>query len=215
MTHLAILISGRGSNMQALVDSAACASADITVVANRADAAGLDFAHQRGIPVAVIEHRQFATREAFDRQLHEQLVDAGIDWVFLAGFMRILTPSFVNAWNGKLINIHPSRLPRYPGLNCHQRALDAGDSTAGASVHFVTEELDGGPVIIQSIVDILPGDTADQLAERVLVSEHRIYPLAASWVISGKARLCQDQCCFDNQPISSPIQWQDGQWSLT
>ena len=194
--RLAILISGSGSNLQAFIDHIAAGElhADIAVViSNKADALGLQRAAAAGIATAAIDHRQFADRAAFDRELLARVQSFAPDLVILAGFMRILTPEFLRPFSGRLLNIHPSLLPKYPGLNTHQRALDAGDDSAGATVHFVTEELDGGPPIIQAPVPIKAGDTAAELAARVLQVEHRIYPLAAQWFASGRLRL-QDNC---------------------
>ncbi len=177
----AILISGRGSNMEALIEAARDPGypADIRLVlSNRAAAAGLASARAKGIEAIAIPHRDFASREAFDEQVSRELEARGIELVALAGFMRILSPAFIRRWAGRLVNIHPSLLPKYPGLDTHARAIAAGDKEAGASVHEVTEILDGGPVIAQEKVPILAGDTADTLAARVLEAEHRLYPQA-------------------------------------
>lgn len=175
---LAILISGRGSNMLALAK--ACQSGELAaqvglVISNRPDAPGLEAAKQLGIKTAVIDHTTFASREAFDQALHDELSALQPSWIVLAGFMRILTPHFVNQWPGSIINIHPSLLPRYPGLDTHRRAIEAGDTEAGASVHVVTPELDAGPVITQVKVPILRDDTPDTLGRRVLNLEHELY----------------------------------------
>ncbi|MFA5630259.1 MAG: phosphoribosylglycinamide formyltransferase [Porticoccaceae bacterium] len=187
--RLAVLISGRGSNMAALLD--ACRQGHIhgeivAVVSNKADAAGLDVAREAGIPALVVDHRSFANREEFDAALFNEVMKFAPDFVVLAGFMRILTAAFVRPLAGKLINIHPSLLPKYPGLDTHQRAIDAGDAEAGATVHFVTEQLDGGPGIIHAKVPILAGDSADDLARRVLAQEHRIYTEAVRLLCSGQ-----------------------------
>lgn len=202
--RLAVLISGRGSNLQAFIEASAggALSADIAVViSNNPDAAGLELAARAGIPTRSIDHRQYPSREAFDAALAEAVEQWQVDLVILAGFMRILTPIFILPFSGRLLNVHPSLLPRYPGLNTHQRALDAGDREAGVTVHFVTLELDGGPPIVQARVPILPGDTAQTLADRVIVQEHRIYPLAAQWVLSGRLRLTDQGACLDGEPI--------------
>ena len=202
--RLAVLISGRGSNLQAFIEASAggALSADIAVViSNNPDAAGLELAARAGIPTRSIDHRQYPSREAFDAALAEAVGQWEVDLVILAGFMRILTPNFILPFSGRLLNVHPSLLPRYPGLNTHQRALDAGDREAGVTVHFVTLELDGGPPIVQARVPILPGDTAQTLADRVIVQEHRIYPLAAQWVLSGRLRLTEQGACLDGEPI--------------
>lgn len=180
---LAILISGRGSNMRALVESGLPVS---LVLSNRADAAGLDFARSRGIATAVVEHRAFARREAFDEALAAAIDRHAPRLVALAGFMRVLTPAFVQRYAGRLLNIHPSLLPAFPGLDTHARALGAGVKVHGCTVHFVTEELDAGPIVIQAAVPVLPADSPAALAARVLEQEHRIYPRAARWFLDGR-----------------------------
>jgi phosphoribosylglycinamide formyltransferase 1 len=187
----AILISGRGSNMAAIIEAARALDypADIVLVgSNKQDAAGLERAASAGIQTFAISQKDFDNREAFDRAMHEKLVAAGVELVALAGFMRILSPWFCDTWKGRLLNIHPSLLPKYKGLDTHQRAIDAGDKVHGCTVHFVTPDLDDGPTILQAEVPILPNDTADLLAVRVLTEELRIYPLALAAVASGKVR---------------------------
>ena len=188
---MAILISGRGSNMAALVAAAQAADypAEIALVlSNRPDAKGLGTAREAGLVTAVVDHTRFGKdREAFDRALHATLEARHIDIVCLAGFMRVLTPAFVGRWSGRIINIHPSLLPEFKGLDTHERALAAGATRHGATVHFVAPELDSGPIIAQESVPVLPGDTADTLAARVLEVEHRIYPLALKRVAEGRA----------------------------
>ena len=186
MKNIVILISGRGSNMEAIVRACAAEAwpARIAaVISNRADAAGLDFAQANGIATAVVDHTRFASREAFDQQLAEAIDAFRPDVVALAGFMRILTPGFVQRYDGRLVNIHPSLLPLFPGLHTHQRAIDAGCKVAGASVHFVTADLDHGPIIGQATVPVLPGDTEQSLAARVLEREHVLYPAALRWLV--------------------------------
>ncbi|WP_374331183.1 phosphoribosylglycinamide formyltransferase [Aestuariivirga sp.] len=181
----AILISGRGSNMMALVEAASAADfpAEIAcVVSNRADAKGLDFAAGRGIPIRVIDHKAFASREAFEAALDAYLRSMNVEAIALAGFMRVLTAQFIAGWDGRMINIHPSLLPAYKGLHTHERAIADGAKVAGCSVHLVTAELDGGPVLLQAEVPVLAGDTPDVLAARVLKEEHRIYPQALAWL---------------------------------
>ncbi|MEP4484044.1 MAG: phosphoribosylglycinamide formyltransferase [Halioglobus sp.] len=202
--RLGILISGRGSNMQAFIQ--ACAkrqlNADIAVViSNNPDAAGLELAQEAGIPTQAVDHRQFESREAFDAALVECLQGHRVDLVILAGFMRILTPTFISPYAGRLLNIHPSLLPKYPGLNTHQRALDAGDSEAGVTVHFVTPELDGGPPILQARVSIEVDDTAESLASRVISKEHTIYPLAANWFVNERLTLKDGKACLDGEAL--------------
>lgn len=175
---LAILISGRGSNMLALAN--ACTQGRLNariglVISNRPDAAGIDSAAKLGLNTCVIDHTVFPSRKAFDEALHLELTALQPQWIVLAGFMRILTPEFVNLWQGRILNIHPSLLPLHPGLDTHRRAIDAGDSEAGASVHVVTPELDAGPVITQVRVPISPGDTPESLGKRVLDQEHELY----------------------------------------
>ncbi|CAM3870782.1 phosphoribosylglycinamide formyltransferase [Litorimonas haliclonae] len=181
----AILISGRGSNMVALVEAAQLETfpAEIVgVISNRPGAAGLEKAQALKVPTAVVDHKNYKTREAFEHALHEQLLSMEAELVCCAGFMRILTPWFVSNWQDRLINIHPSLLPKYKGLNTHQRAIDAGDSETGCSVHWVTEDLDAGAVILQDSVTISPNDTADLLAARLLPIELSLYPKALSKV---------------------------------
>jgi len=202
--RLVVLLSGSGSNLQAFIDEIAAGALPARiagVISNRADALGLERAARAGIATAVIDHKRFDSREAFDTALLAQVEAFAPDLVILAGFMRILTPVFVRPLAGRLLNIHPSLLPLYPGLNTHQRALDAGDAAAGATVHFVTEELDGGPSIVQARVDVVPGDSAATLAARVLEQEHRIYPLAARWFAQGRLQLRDHRAMLDNEPL--------------
>ena len=207
---LVVLISGNGSNLQAIIDQ--CADKHINasicrVISNKADVKGLARAEAAGITTQVIDHTQYADRETFDAALIEVIDQCKPDLVVLAGFMRILTEGFVTHFKGRLINIHPSLLPKHQGLNTHQRAIDAGDSEAGASVHFVTEELDGGPVIAQAKVPVEANDTAETLAKRVLTVEHSIFPAVIGWVADKRLHLENNQIVFDQQTLSSPIQW--------
>ena len=200
--RLAILISGRGSNLQAFID--ACADGSLTadiavVVSNNPDAAGLQRATEAGLPTRTVNHRDYDSRETFDAALVHALAEFEPDLVILAGFMRILTPVFIEPFAGRLMNVHPSLLPKYPGLNTHQRAIDAGDSEAGVTVHYVTQELDGGPPIIQARVPVLADDDADALAARVVVREHVIYPLAASWHLQGRLKLAAAGAILDGE----------------
>ena len=180
--RLAILISGRGSNMEAILDAAqdpAYPAKPVLVLSNRPDAKGLETAARAGIPTAAIDHTTFGKdREAFERAMQDQLKEADVEIIALAGFMRVLTPWFVNKWQGRMINIHPSLLPKYKGLDTHQRALDAGDTEAGCTVHWVSPGVDDGEIIQQASLPILPGDTADSLAARLLPVEHQLYPEA-------------------------------------
>ena len=192
MKRIVILISGRGSNMEAIVRACEAEGWDARVAAvlsNRADAAGLAFAAARGIATAVVDHRSFASREAFDAALVEAVDAHAPDLLLLAGFMRILTPGFVQRYEGRLLNIHPSLLPAFPGLHTHRRAIEAGCKLTGATVHFVTADLDHGPIVAQAVVPVLPDDTEDALAERVLAREHVLYPLAVRWFVDDLLRV--------------------------
>jgi phosphoribosylglycinamide formyltransferase 1 len=192
MKAIVILISGRGSNMRSLVQ--ACATQGwnarvAAVISNRADAPGLAFARARGIATQVVDHRGFATRAEFDAALADAVASCAPDIVALAGFMRILGPEFVQRFAGRLVNIHPSLLPAFTGLHTHRRALQAGCKVAGATVHFVTSELDHGPIIAQAVVPVWPDDTEDVLAQRVLEREHVLYPLALGWMVRDELRI--------------------------
>ena len=189
---IVVLISGRGSNMEAIVEACAREGWDArvsAVISNRADAAGLVYAAARGIATAVVDHRAFPRREAFDAALARAIDAHAPDLLLLAGFMRILTPGFVQRYEGRLLNIHPSLLPLFPGLHTHRRALDAGCKAAGATVHFVTAELDHGPIVAQAVVPVLAGDDEDALGARVLEREHVLYPLAVRWFVQDALRI--------------------------
>jgi phosphoribosylglycinamide formyltransferase-1 len=196
--RVAVLISGRGSNMAALVEAARDKSypAEIwLVVANRPDAAGLNHARDAGIATTIVDHTSYGEdREAFESALQAALESAGIELVCLAGFMRLLTPGFVEHWQGRMLNIHPSLLPAFKGLNTHERALSAGVRIHGATAHFVVPEMDSGPIIAQGAVPVNEGDTPESLAERVLAVEHRIYPLALRLVAGGRVQLDGARC---------------------
>lgn len=201
---LVVLISGNGSNLQAFLDAikSGALHADIrAVISNRPEAPGLIRAQNAGIDTDVLDHREFASREAFDVALAEQVDHYQPDLVILAGFMRILTSAFVARFQGRLLNIHPSLLPQYPGLHTHQRAIEAGDSIAGATVHFVTEELDGGPPVVQASVPVYSDDDAAKLAARVLEQEHRIYPLAVQWFCERRLCLRNGKAVLDDEPL--------------
>jgi phosphoribosylglycinamide formyltransferase 1 len=190
--RIVILISGRGSNMQAIVQRAAAEgwpAQVVAVIANKPDAAGLAFAREHGIPALGMDHRAHGSREAFDAALAAEIDRYSPDVVVLAGFMRILGSAFVQHFAGRLLNIHPSLLPAFPGLHTHERAIAAGCKVAGATVHFVTPELDHGPIVMQSVVPVRPGDDADALASRILATEHVIYPLALRWFVEGRLRV--------------------------
>jgi len=189
MKNIVILISGRGSNMEAIVRACAGERWDAriaAVVSNRADAAGLAFAREHGIATEVVDHRAFASRDAFDDALAERIERHGADVVALAGFMRILGAGFVRRFDGRLVNIHPSLLPAFPGLETHRRAIEAGCKASGASVHFVTAELDHGPIIAQAVVPVLADDDEAALSARVLAQEHRLYPRAIAWLVEDR-----------------------------
>jgi phosphoribosylglycinamide formyltransferase-1 len=199
----AILISGRGSNMQALVQASRATDypAEIAlVVSNRADAAGLAWAERQGIPTAIVDHKSFPDRAAFDQRIGETLCEAGIELVALAGFMRLMTADFVNSWRGRMINIHPSLLPAFKGLDTHARALAAGVKIAGCTAHFVTPEMDEGPIIAQAAVPVIEGDDEDRLAARVLAAEHRLYPAALGWIAPGPVQLTRTVCSSRHMP---------------
>ena len=197
---VAVLISGRGSNLEALIKACAAEGfpAEIRLVlSNRADAAGLKHARRAGIAVGVIAHRDFARREEFDAALDAALLGAGIELVCLAGFMRILGAEFVTRWRDRLVNIHPSLLPAFRGLDTHARALAAGVRIAGCTVHYVRPEMDEGPIIVQAAVPVLPGDDAERLAARVLAAEHRAYPLALRLIAEGRVRVVDERAVID------------------
>jgi phosphoribosylglycinamide formyltransferase-1 len=190
--RIAILISGGGSNMHAIIKASRAVDypAEVACVAsNRPDAGGLKIAAAEGITTHVVNHKDFATRESFDAAVNSYLQSQNLDLIVCAGFMRIMTPVLIAPWAGRMINIHPSLLPKYKGLHNHQRAIDAGDTEAGCSVHYVTDELDGGEVIAQARVPILAGDTAESLAARVLVEEHRLYPTIIRNLVSSTISL--------------------------
>jgi phosphoribosylglycinamide formyltransferase-1 len=198
--RVAVLISGRGSNLQSLIDAAKAPDypAEIAlVVSNKENAAGLDVARRAGIPARVIPHGNFESREAFDRAIDAALRNAKIDLVAEAGFMRIHSDWFAKTWEGKALNIHPSLLPLFPGIRVHQQALDAGVTESGCTVHFIVAELDSGPTIAQAAVPVLPGDTAETLAARILVEEHKLYPAALKLVAEGKVKLDGGRAVFD------------------
>ncbi len=204
--RIVILISGGGTNLQAIID--ACNAEQIpanvvAVISNKADVYGLERAKNTGITNKVLSHRDFSSRESYDLALITEIDKFSPDLVVLAGFMRILTPAFVQHFSGKLLNIHPSLLPKYQGLNTHQRAIDAKDNEHGVSVHFVTEELDGGPVILQAKVPVFAQDNAEELASRVHEQEHRIYPLVIKWFCQERLKMQNEQAILDGKVLPS------------
>ena len=197
---LGVLISGSGTNLQALIDDCArddAASEIALVLSNRADAFGLTRAAQAGLPHRVIDHRAYDSRAAFEQALSDALEGSGVELVCLAGFMRVLTADFVNRWRDRLINIHPSLLPAFKGLDTHARAIKAGVRIAGCTVHFVRAEVDSGPIIVQAAVPVLPDDTAESLAARVLREEHRCLPLAVRLIAQGRVSVMGERCVVD------------------
>lgn len=205
--RLVVLISGRGSNLQAILDGAVSGELPVdirAVISNRPGVLGLERARQAGVTAVTLDHQAFPDRSAFETAL-TALIDSHMpDLVILAGFMRVLTAEFVDHYRGRLLNIHPSLLPKFRGLHTHERALAAGEREHGASVHFVTPELDSGPVILQARVPVLPGDDPDGLAARILEQEHRIYPLAIRWFAEGRIVFRDPNPLFDGQPLLTP-----------
>lgn len=194
--RVGVLISGRGSNLKALID--ACAHEDfpaqvVMVISNKADAPGLQFAKSANIPSQIIEHKAYETREDFDTALQDVLQDAGVELLCGAGFMRLLTDEFVDAWRDRMLNIHPSLLPSFKGINVHQRVLESGARISGCTVHFVRSEMDSGPIIAQAAVPVLMNDTPETLADRILVAEHQLYPMALRLVASGAVRVVAER----------------------
>ena len=206
--RLAVLISGRGSNLKALIDACADGRVNariVVVISNRPSAAGLAHAREAGIPQVVIDHRRYADREAFDRVLGDTLASHQPDLVVLAGFMRVLTPGLVRRFENRMLNIHPSLLPDFRGLDTHARALAAGVAHHGVSVHFVTTELDSGPVIMQARVPVRPDDTPETLAARVQAAEHRLYPAAVEMICSGRVHAAGDNIWCNGQRLERPL----------
>ena len=207
-----VLLSGNGSNLQAIIDAIHTGQLHariLAVISNRADAYGLERARKAGIPAIAIPHNRFPKREAFEQALIDHIDGYEPRLVVLAGFMRILTTRFVHHYHGRLINIHPSLLPNFTGLDTHRRALDAGVTEHGASIHFVTDELDGGPVISQARVAVRNDDNSEQLAARVLQQEHRLFPQTIEWFSQGRLRLDDSRVLFDGKPLNTPIDCTD------
>jgi len=209
----AILISGSGSNLQSFIDRATAGDIDLdlsVVFSNKPDAFGLSRARDAGIPTACIEHDQFNTREEFDQAVAGKLDEWQPELLILAGFMRILSPWFVAHYAGRILNIHPALLPAYPGLDTHQRVLDAGDQWHGSTVHFVTEELDGGPRILQGRLAVEPNESANELCTRVQSVEHQIYPEAANWFGQGRLEFREGEAWLDGDRLVEPVVVQSG-----
>jgi phosphoribosylglycinamide formyltransferase-1 len=207
---IAVLISGRGSNMRSLVETCSTTGGPaeiVMVLSNVADAAGLKFAKDAGIPTMTIDHRHFSDRETFEQKITACLIDAGVELVCLAGFMRLLTASFVNTWRDRLVNIHPSLLPAYKGLHTHARVIADGARFTGCTVHFVRPEMDTGPIIVQAAVPVAFDDDADNLARRVLDAEHQIYPLALRLIAEGRVTIENDLVRIEGAqtPMSSVV----------
>lgn len=206
--RLVVLISGRGSNLQAILDQAASGELPVTiaaVISNRPGVQGLERARQAGVTALDLDHTLFTDRPAFEAALIELIDRYRPDLVILAGFMRVLTSGFTEHYRGRLLNIHPSLLPKFRGLHTHERAIAAGEIEHGASIHFVTAELDGGPVIVQARVPVLQDDDPDRLAARVLEQEHQLYPQAIHWFARGRLRLRGEQVWFDGKPLEQPL----------
>lgn len=204
MKKIVILVSGQGSNLQALIDACAqgrIAARIVAVFSNKEQAYGLQRAKQAAIDTHVLESSNLANREVFDAALAQQIDQYQPDLVVLAGYMRILSPAFVQHYAGRLLNIHPSLLPKYPGLHTHRQAIANGDTEQGTSVHFVTEQLDGGPVILQAKVPIFPGDEEQEVMERVQAQEHQLYPLVVSWFIEGRLTMTDNAAWLDGERL--------------
>lgn len=207
MIKIAVLVSGSGSNLQALID-ANLSGEIVGVISNKADAYALQRAKNANIPTAIIEHKQYPNREAFDDVMHQQLSDWNVDLVILAGFMRILSDQFVNAWEGKMVNIHPSLLPNYKGMHTHQRVLNTGDVLHGCTVHYVTAELDAGQALTQGVLKVEQHDNVASLAKRIHVLEHLIYPQAVEWICNGTIQHLENgQVLYKGQALEKPIQF--------
>lgn len=207
--RIAVLVSGNGSNLQALIDTdlAQYNGQIVGVISNRPDAYALQRAQQAGIATAILVHQDFADRASFDEKMHAQLLHWNVDLVVLAGFMRILTADFVQLWRGRMLNIHPSLLPAYKGTHTHRRVLTTGDRLHGCTVHFVTAELDAGAAIAQGVLQVGPHDTADTLAQRVHLLEHRLYPLVVKWYCQNQVRLVDGQLMVHQQLMQQPVRY--------
>jgi phosphoribosylglycinamide formyltransferase-1 len=208
--RIAVLASGRGSNLAALMVARECGELPVEfvlVASDKASAGALRLAESAGLPTRAVDPRDYPDRRAFDRELFRHLADSGAELLVMAGFMRIIDGVVLSPWIGRMINIHPSLLPKYRGLHTHRRALDAGDSEHGASVHYVTAELDGGPVIAQVRLAIEPGDNEQRLAQRLLPLEHRLLVAVVADIASGRLALADNAVSFDGRPLAQPLQW--------
>ena len=207
MIKIAVLVSGSGSNLQALMD-ANLSGEIVGVISNKPEAYALQRAKQAGIATAIIEHKQYPNRESFDAVMHQQLLDSDVDLVILAGFMRILSAQFVQSWQGKMVNIHPSLLPNYKGMHTHQRVLNTGDVLHGCTVHYVTAELDAGQALTQGVLKVSLHDTVETLSDRIHVLEHLIYPQAVEWICNNTIQhLDNGEVLYKGQKLDKPIQF--------
>ncbi|WP_349927058.1 phosphoribosylglycinamide formyltransferase [Acinetobacter sp. A1-4-2] len=206
MIKIAVLVSGSGSNLQALID-ANLSGQIVGVISNKPEAYALERAAKAGIQTSVIEHKQYPNREAFDDVMHQQLLDWDVDLVILAGFMRILSAKFVKAWEGKMLNIHPSLLPYYKGMHTHQRVLNTGDVLHGCTVHYVTAELDAGQALAQGVLKVNLHDNVSSLANRVHVLEHVIYPQVVEWICNGTIQHTEQGVLYRGQTMKEPVQF--------
>lgn len=212
--NIVVLISGSGSNLQAIIDAISVGKlhANISaVISNRPDVKGLQRAEQAGINAQTLDHTQFDSRESFDQQLMKMIDQHQPDLIILAGFMRILTDEFVLHYANRMLNIHPSLLPEFRGLNTHQRALEAGVKQHGVSVHYVSNELDGGPLVLQAVIDVLADDTAESLQQKIHQQEHIIYPMVIEWLAQQRLEVINQQVYLDKQPLETPAKWINNQ----
>jgi len=216
--NLVVLISGSGSNLQAIIDAIAASKlhANIkAVISNRPDVKGLQRAGAANIPAITLDHKKFASREEFDRRLIQEIDQHQPDLIILAGFMRILTDEFVDHFKGRMLNIHPSLLPEFRGLNTHQRAIEAGVKQHGVTVHYVSNELDGGPLVLQAIIGVTQNDTLETLQQRIHQQEHIIYPMAIEWIAQQRLEMINQRVYLDKQQLEGPAKWIDNQLCMS
>lgn len=212
--NIVVLISGSGSNLQAIIDAIAAQQLQANiqaVISNRPDVKGLQRAQAVNIPALTVDHKAFSSRETFDQKLMQTIDQYQPDLVILAGFMRILTDELVEHYEGRMLNIHPSLLPEFKGLNTHQRALEAGVKQHGVSVHYVSNELDGGPLVLQAVIDVTKNDTAESLQQRIHQQEHIIYPMAIEWIAQKRLEMIDRQIYLDKQALDTPAKWINNQ----